>query len=162
MTLEQRWQTWMQLTWAERSLFLQALLLFPTLAIALKLWGLQRVQRHLSKRSARATASMRSRLLAQRLTQSAATQACISRTTALVEMAGRCLPRWANCLKRSLVLWYLLRCQGISPSLRIGVRRVRGEFQAHAWLEYQGEVVNDVPGVHSAYAAFETAIGSKV
>lgn len=153
----------MQLSWAEQSLFLHALLLFPTLALALKLWGLQRVQRYLTQRSLSANKSERSRQLVfrRRSTSSHDVQACISRTTELVEMAGRYTPRWANCLKRSLVLWYLLRCQGINTGLRIGVRRVRGEFQAHAWLEYQGKVLNDVPEIHTVYAAFESEILSQ-
>lgn len=40
------------------------------------------------------------------------------------------------------MLWYLLRRQGIAAELQIGTR-FEGEFQAHAWVEYQGDVVGD-------------------
>lgn len=69
---------------------------------------------------------------------------------------------WTNCLKKSLVLWYLLRCQGIVSELRIGVRREQGEFQAHAWVEYQGIVLNDTPNVRQHFAMFEHPIEVKV
>ena len=43
------------------------------------------------------------------------------------------------CLRRALTMWWLLRRQGIESDLFFGVRRKNsGQFQAHAWLEYQG------------------------
>ncbi|NJM19865.1 MAG: lasso peptide biosynthesis B2 protein [Richelia sp. SM1_7_0] len=49
--------------------------------------------------------------------------------------------KWATCLRKSLALWFLLSRQGIATELQIGTRLDRGEFQAHAWVEYQGYVV---------------------
>ncbi|MBW4418213.1 MAG: lasso peptide biosynthesis B2 protein [Myxacorys californica WJT36-NPBG1] len=147
--MDHKWQAWRRLPWQERSLFLQALVLFPMIALALKLWGLQRVQTHLAKQFHDA-APVHSELFH-----------CIAQTIYLVSRAGYYTPRWANCLKRSLILWYLLHRQGIETDLRIGVRRCNGEFQAHAWVEYQGSVLNDVPDVHELYAAFEEPISFK-
>jgi hypothetical protein len=43
------------------------------------------------------------------------------------------------CLRRALVMRWLLRKQGIARTLHFGVGRDRdNEFMAHAWLNYQG------------------------
>lgn len=60
----------------------------------------------------------------------------------VVAMAGAFYPGRAKCLEQSLTLYYVLRRQGVS------VRHCQGvqfhPFQAHAWIEYGGEVINDV------------------
>ncbi|MDX2161780.1 MAG: lasso peptide biosynthesis B2 protein [bacterium] len=53
-----------------------------------------------------------------------------------------------NCLRRSLVLWWFLRWRNLESVLRFGVNR----DTAHVWVEYQGEVVNDVPDIAARYA----------
>jgi hypothetical protein len=60
-----------------------------------------------------------------------------------------------TCLEESLGLWHLLRRQGIASQLRIGVRKSNGKFEAHAWVEYAGEAVNQPEATHLHYAAFE-------
>jgi Transglutaminase-like superfamily len=66
-----------------------------------------------------------------------------------------------NCLSRSLCLWWLLREQGIESDLRIGVRNPDGGFAAHAWIEYQGIVLNDRADVGRQFAPFEPSILSE-
>jgi hypothetical protein len=65
----------------------------------------------------------------------------IPRLGRLVDIAGRYVPGRATCLKRALVLSWLLRRRGIASTLRIGVARRDGVLAAHAWLERDGEVV---------------------
>lgn len=60
-----------------------------------------------------------------------------------------------TCLEESLTLWYLLRKQGIPACLRIGVRKENEKFEAHAWVEYRGEALNQDEAMHRHYAAFE-------
>jgi hypothetical protein len=60
-----------------------------------------------------------------------------------VAMGGALYPGRARCLEQSLVLYYLLRRQGVPVKYRQGVQPY--PFQAHAWIEYLGEVINDVP-----------------
>jgi hypothetical protein len=58
-----------------------------------------------------------------------------------VDSVLRRLPRpWTHsCLKRAVVLFYLLRRAGRTVSLCIGVRRdAAGTFAAHAWLVQDG------------------------
>jgi hypothetical protein len=60
-----------------------------------------------------------------------------------VAMAGALYPGRAKCLEQSLTLYYVLRQHGVAARYCQGVQPY--PFQAHAWIEYRGEVVNDVP-----------------
>jgi len=54
----------------------------------------------------------------------------------------------AKCLERSLAARRMLLARGVDAALRIGVRRDEaGEFCAHAWLEYNDVVINDIAQV---------------
>jgi hypothetical protein len=59
-----------------------------------------------------------------------------------VAMAGALYPGRAKCLEQSLTLYYLLRRSGVVVKYCQGVQPY--PFQAHAWVEYRGEVINDV------------------
>ena len=59
-----------------------------------------------------------------------------------VAMAAAFYPGRARCLEQSLVLYYVLRRQGVAVRYCQGVQPY--PFQGHAWIEYRGEVVNDV------------------
>ena len=66
----------------------------------------------------------------------------------------------ANCLCRSLVLLRLMRREGLTGDLKIGVPKDReagslSVLEAHAWVEYQGVVVNDHADVTSNHAKFD-------
>jgi hypothetical protein len=51
-----------------------------------------------------------------------------------------------TCLVRAVALHRLLRRAGIDGScIRIGVRLDKGSFAAHAWVEWNGEVLGDRP-----------------
>lgn len=55
-----------------------------------------------------------------------------------------------SCLTQSIALSQLLARDGIVDArIRVGVRRVAGAVQAHAWVEYGGEVIGDF-GEHVA------------
>ena len=68
-------------------------------------------------------------------------QASIRQVVWAVTVASRYVPA-ATCLTQALATQVLLCRRGHPASLRIGVARSEaGEFQAHAWVECQGEVV---------------------
>lgn len=71
-----------------------------------------------------------------------------------VEVAARHLFFRTNCLERSLALWWLLRRRGIASDLRIGARKESELFEAHAWIELNGVVLNDSDGAHLHFAPF--------
>jgi hypothetical protein len=81
-------------------------------------------------------------------------------TSRIVEVAGRYHQHWSKCLSQSLLLWWLLRRQGISSQLRIGVLKHQRQLQAHAWVEYQDYVLNDFEGTQADYVAFSQAISA--
>ncbi len=56
-----------------------------------------------------------------------------------------------RCLSRSLAMQFALRRQGIYTSLRIGINIQKGLFDAHAWLEKEGLLLNDHPANTSTY-----------
>ena len=65
----------------------------------------------------------------------------------LVEVAGRYSPIDATCLKQALVLCWLLGKQGLDATLQIGVARDRESLIAHAWVEWNGQVLIGQGGV---------------
>ena len=73
----------------------------------------------------------------------------------LVDVAARHLPWQPSCLPRSLVLWFLLRRQGVPAELRLGVQKRRQQLEAHAWVEVDHRVVNDAPDIAAEYPPFE-------
>jgi hypothetical protein len=54
---------------------------------------------------------------------------------------GAAFVPFARCLERSLVLFYELKRKGIPAVVRLGA--VAYPFGAHAWVEYNGQPVNE-------------------
>jgi hypothetical protein len=128
--------------------------LLPLIALVLRVTGLRRCQRALSQFVPR-----RSVL---KTWQSEAALADARRISWLVGAATRRGVYPATCLTRSLVLWFLLRCEGIEGELRLGARKEAGRFEAHAWIELAGAVLNDSEDVRLMYATFDHAVIFKV
>ena len=59
----------------------------------------------------------------------------------------------AACLQRSTVGTHLLRRRGIAAELVIGYRPV--PFESHAWIEVDGEIVNDLPQYRSRFTVLD-------
>ena len=71
----------------------------------------------------------------------------VGRAARLVEAVTACYPA-ATCLKKSLILFRLLRKRGIPAELRLGVRKVDDEFSSHAWIECEGRAFLDGGTAH--------------
>ena len=69
-------------------------------------------------------------------------------------------PVRATCLRRSLLLWWLLRRDGIETVVRVGVNHDDGSFNAHAWVEYLGRPVNDADDIALRFPAFDQDFGA--
>ena len=65
-----------------------------------------------------------------------------------------------NCLERSLALWWLLQLNALDGELYIGGRKSQGRFEAHAWVEWNGQVLNDSTDAHKHYARFDAPIAA--
>lgn len=58
-----------------------------------------------------------------------------------VEAVGERAPFEATCLMEALVCKALLDERGVETDLRVGVAKVEGTLQAHAWLIHRDEVL---------------------
>lgn len=137
-----------QLSWRDRWILAQALVLLPLTAAALRALSFARLQSLLSS-------TLPSPLDA---TSSASSPDRIRATTRLVRIAAHHGLLRVTCLPHSIVLWWLLRRQRANAVLRLGVRKTGGELEAHAWVEHDGVALNDHTDVHERYAAFDRAI----
>ena len=70
-----------------------------------------------------------------------------------VDSALRALPWHVRCLERSVIVWWVV---GDPAGIRLGVRSQEGAGSArfHAWVEVDGRVINDDPGVATNYLPF--------
>lgn len=144
-----RWRTFRHLSRAEQWLLLQTGFLLPLIALALRVFGFRRLHGALARLLPMPGATSRS--AEQALTQAYA-------TAQVVQAAVRQSPYPVNCLQQSLVLWWLLRRRRLSSDLRLGVRKATSRFEAHAWVEYRGFVLNDSEDVHQRFAPFDQSI----
>ena len=62
------------------------------------------------------------------------------RAARLVDAVAACYPL-TTCLKKSLILFRILRRRGLPAELRLGVRKLQHDFSAHAWVECEGRVL---------------------
>ena len=137
------------LSWAERWLLVETLPVTVAMAIGLRLRGYRRLTALLER-----TAPLDGpppREAAETVAERA------MRIAAVVDVALRRGPFSGTCLERSLSLWWLLRRRGVESDLRLGVRR-DGEFEAHAWVEVDGVVLNDRSEPGGRYARIDTAV----
>jgi hypothetical protein len=77
----------------------------------------------------------------------------ISAVCTAVDRAGTYYLKHALCLQRSAVTTCLLRMKGVSAEMVIGCRKI--PFRGHAWVEVDGDVVNDNPKVQTFYRVLD-------
>jgi hypothetical protein len=127
-----------------RGLFWHAAILLPRIALSLRFRGFVATKDILQKKGP----------LSATRTSDAPDQT-VQRTCRMVKAAGHYGILRPTCLVESLVLWHLLQQQGVFANLRIGVRKVSDEFEAHAWVEYAGSALNQSDEQHQHYATFD-------
>jgi hypothetical protein len=120
--------------------------------MGLRLLGFRRWKRIVVNRVAEGGGSSES----ARLTPSLSAE----RIAQLASGTARNLFLRTNCLEQSLVLWSLLRMRGYAADLKFGARKEAGEFEAHAWVEMQGNALGEDREEHQHYAAFDGAIAA--
>jgi hypothetical protein len=132
--------------------FVRAALLMPLIRMSLRLRGFRATQKSLQ---------LRIGLYVSTLSETTA-EAKTEQVCRMVLAAARHSPMRINCLERSLALWWLLARRGIATQLRIGTRKSGEKFEAHAWVERNGEAVGEPEGTHLHYAAFETEFSGDI
>ena len=133
-----------------QELFLRAVVLLPLVALSLRWRGFRETQaaleRFLSKANPGPDAALASKVAAV--------------TAHMVNAADRHGLVHPSCLAKSLTLWWLLGRQGIPSHLRIGIRKEKEKFEAHAWVEREGIALNEPEEHHHHYAAFDASLAA--
>jgi Transglutaminase-like superfamily len=145
-----RWNEFRALTGRKKRFLFAAFIVQSLIVSALRIWGFRPVHAFLQRtsptpHSAPSTQAEDERPAIEEL----------KNLGRLVNAAANHSPIRTACLTRSLALWWLLRRRGIACDLRIGVSNGMGEFEANAWVEYDGVAINDSPGSVGRFAAFE-------
>ncbi len=65
-----------------------------------------------------------------------------------------------KCLEQSMVLWFVLKQRQLPADLQIGGRRTAGRLEAHAWVELEGNVINDRHTVAQDFARLSNEVDS--
>lgn len=148
--LPERWRRFRRRPPEDRALILRAMLFFPLVRGGLRLFGFRRWKQLLERFSLPASLSLP--LPPDALREKALRAA---RAVRSAELHG---PSHPNCLERSLTLWWLLRRKGVESELHIGARKEGPRFEAHAWVELRGNILNDAAEVHRHYARFDAPL----
>lgn len=125
-----------RLSRVDRGLLVRAGILVPLVRMGLSFYSFERVQRALSRfsRPVASTAKNQEDSTVERVEG-------VERVVWAVRAASRYVPA-ASCLTQALAAHTLLERRGLQNALRIGVaRNEAGVFEAHAWIESDGEVV---------------------
>lgn len=143
------WRKLRQLSRFERRMLLKAVLLLPVIGIALRLFGFKRLQ------SIMIRLTLETKILSLVPKE---TLPDVKKTARMTRIAAVYGPYRGKCLEQSLALWYLLRRQGIKSDLRIGARKEKNRFEAHAWVEFMGRPLNETESVYQRFTPFNQAI----
>jgi hypothetical protein len=125
---------------------LRSLLLLPYIQISIKTIGLKRTQRFLSSLCMTPVPQSRNGLESGRR---------IANYTYLVNNRFSIL---GECLARSLTIWFQLRRLGIDSDLKFGTKKENGQLLAHAWIEFEGEVLASKNEQNEGYVFFNESI----
>jgi hypothetical protein len=129
----------------QAAVYAGTVILFPFLAVALKVFGYKHISQFLTRTSPNPLVKSYPREHAIRI--------ALMLGQVINAASARGL-RQATCLERSMMLWWILRCLRISTNLRVGIRREDGHILAHAWLEFDGIVINDRGDIGRLYLPF--------
>ena len=148
-----KWRRFRKLPPSERGRVLRAMAILPLTEAGLRVVGFRRWKQFIERFSS----PSRRRNLEPAAQLEIAEK--ITRASHSAERHGLGTP---NCLERSLALWWLLRREGIEAELHIGARKTESQFEAHAWVEWRGVVLNDSPDIHKHYARFDAPIAAEL
>ena len=132
-----------------RGLFLRASVVLPLISISLRWRGFRNTKAFLDQYLSAPHGSQNT---------DAQVRACL--TAQMVHASARIGIGDPTCLEISLALWWLLARQGVASELRVGVRKDKGVFEAHAWVECGGQTLSDPEIHHHHFAAFDAALAA--
>jgi len=124
----------MALSFEERRLLLVSIVLLPLTALALYIIGFKKTKVLMTKFIP---------LHAEHSKSGSVQLKIAERVARMVTIAANHSFYSANCLKKALVIWWLLKREGITTELKIGVKKEADNLQAHAWVELNGTPLTD-------------------
>jgi hypothetical protein len=140
------WHKFRRLPRQEKRLLVEASLLLPLTALAIRAMGLRRW------RSALLTLSRINESNPAVKDKPGFLKAHV--TAEMVKIAAWHGLYRGNCLEQSLVLWWLLARQGIESELRFGARKCDDKVEAHAWVEVERVPLNERLDVNQIFSSF--------
>ena len=147
------WERFRRFSALERpaqELFLRATVLLPLVALSLRWRGFRATQAALQRLLPKAKPDPNAAPMSK--------EAAV--TAHMVNAADRHGLVHPSCLAKSLTLCCLLGRQGIPSHLRIGIRKEKEKFEAHAWVECDGAALNEPDEHHHHYSVFDEAFSS--
>ena len=82
----------------------------------------------------------------------------IQKLSKLISGTANVLPIKLSCLQKSFSLWMMLRKVGIDSDLMIGINNITKDFSAHAWVELEGNVLNDKPDISNDFTVINLSV----
>ena len=64
----------------------------------------------------------------------------------------------ANCLRKAITTWWLLRKKGLNPTICFGAKKEGEGLAAHAWVELAGEPLGESSENLETYQPLESSI----
>jgi len=132
--------------WREKSLAIRAGLLIPVIEIWMRRTSFQRCQRGLL-RLARWLPPYTRRDMSPAQAQKIAKLVALGNTRYSLYRA--------DCLTTSLAIQYVITRLGGHAELCLGVRTLAGQFEAHAWVEYEGVPLDQLETVAEIYSRMD-------
>jgi hypothetical protein len=141
-------RTFLALGRKRQSLIGQLIFLPLVIALGFRLFGVRQTQRYLRIWACRGHAKRLSSEPGTAIANVLRAQRLVKRKTGIQ----------GTCLVRSLAAWALLLRRGVATDLRIGVRRSEGKLEGHAWLQWDGEPINENAATLATYSAYQQPI----
>ena len=151
-SLPEKWRRFRSRPPEDRRLILRAAAILPLTKIGLRMFGFQRWKEFVEKMSRPAD---RAAAAPSGFPLDTAMRA--ARAVRSAQLHG---PTAANCLERSMTLWSILLHEGVDGELHIGARKQDAQLEAHAWVELDGQILNDADEVREDYTQFDGPIAA--
>jgi hypothetical protein len=138
----------------ERRLLALCLVAIPWVVIGLRLFGFRRMRAFLGRKAG-----------ANRPARTWTSKTAAARARVVARIAGLAAGRGpvrATCLRRSMLVWWLLRREGIDATVRIGVRRDGAELRAHAWVEHRGTPIDEGDDPRIEFTPFDPVFDAAI
>jgi hypothetical protein len=135
-----KWQKFKKLSWAERVVILESMVMFVLVAPMLRFIGFGFCIKFLNLV-----------IMSKNCDEQSLPMEQARKVAHLVNVTAYHMPVRANCLQRSMVLWWMLRREGIMSKVRFGARKESTGLAAHAWVELNETVLNDSDDIAQKY-----------